>query len=357
MSQNKEVHYLERMEFYITHVCNLNCERCNRFNNYAFAGHKKWADYREDYVKWSKILYPSFINILGGEPLLHPEFMTWLTGVSELWPNSRIVIITNGTQFDRWPDLYSVMKKEEGRIQIDLSVHDRSSMKTHEKWIYNFLEGPITREVVRYSDPGPWRENYEIIRDPSWPDCPTPNDFKSLPEFIQKECREIHGFSDETFAEIHGLKVLYTDANGVRIRLLKGYEFTLPSLMPNQETQSFDFWSSDPKKALDACHIKTCHHMIDGKLYKCGPVALWKEFAEQYKVNMDPMQEKLVYSYEPASHDWDTEKMRKFIKNLGNREVIPQCHLCPESKSSKAFVASKKKPKMKRLIKIEVDKI
>jgi len=35
---------------------------------------------------------------------------------------------------------------------------------------------------------------YKNVRDPSWPDCSTWNEFKKLPESIQHECVTVHGF-------------------------------------------------------------------------------------------------------------------------------------------------------------------
>jgi hypothetical protein len=40
-------YHLSYAEFYITHVCNLNCPDCNRFNNYAFKGHQRWDDVKK----------------------------------------------------------------------------------------------------------------------------------------------------------------------------------------------------------------------------------------------------------------------------------------------------------------------
>ena len=36
-----------------------------------------------------------------------------------------------------------------------------------------------------------WREHYSNIKDPSWPECKAPRDFKLLPEFIKQELLEI----------------------------------------------------------------------------------------------------------------------------------------------------------------------
>lgn len=42
-----------------------------------------------------------------------------------------------------------------------------------------------------------WKEKYNIIKDPTWPECNTYDDFSVLPENIQTECVEVHNFSFE----------------------------------------------------------------------------------------------------------------------------------------------------------------
>lgn len=46
-----------------------------------------------------------------------------------------------------------------------------------------------------------WQEFYNEIRDPSWPDCPTEQDFVTLPEAIQQECQNHFGYKLGQFAK------------------------------------------------------------------------------------------------------------------------------------------------------------
>lgn len=39
-----------------------------------------------------------------------------------------------------------------------------------------------------------WQEFYDEVRDPSWPDCSTEDEFVNLPEHIQRECQEVFGY-------------------------------------------------------------------------------------------------------------------------------------------------------------------
>jgi MoaA/NifB/PqqE/SkfB family radical SAM enzyme len=86
------------LEFYITNVCNLSCNGCNRFNNYKFKGHQKWADHAAEYEKWAKRIHAPFITIIGGEPTLNPDLENFAVGIRKLWPGSEVMIQTNGTQ-------------------------------------------------------------------------------------------------------------------------------------------------------------------------------------------------------------------------------------------------------------------
>ena len=46
-----------------------------------------------------------------------------------------------------------------------------------------------------------WQKSYNNIRDPSWPDCPGPDDFVNLPSHIKHECRVQHGFSSDIWLD------------------------------------------------------------------------------------------------------------------------------------------------------------
>lgn len=84
------------IEFYITNECNLACTNCNRFNDHAFRGHYWWNDWAQDIEAWSHRIDAKQFTIIGGEPSLHPELETWVSNLRRLWPNTQIVIQSNG---------------------------------------------------------------------------------------------------------------------------------------------------------------------------------------------------------------------------------------------------------------------
>ena len=85
------------IEFYITNQCNLACTNCNRFNDHDFRGHYYWEDSADSVTAWSQRINASMIVIIGGEPSLHPELETWVSNLRRLWPDTEIMIQSNGT--------------------------------------------------------------------------------------------------------------------------------------------------------------------------------------------------------------------------------------------------------------------
>ena len=113
---------IDRLEFYITNVCNFTCNGCNRYNNYKFAGWQAWDDYADILAKWSEKIDIRHPVILGGEPLLNPDIVKWVHGLQRLWPNhSGVQIQSNGSRIDRVPGLLNEMRMGNW---IGVSIHD-----------------------------------------------------------------------------------------------------------------------------------------------------------------------------------------------------------------------------------------
>jgi hypothetical protein len=86
---------------------------------------------------------------------------------------------------------------------LDADIEKHVRQHTFDKTVYEF----VCRQVSLYQNSitghgdydhrsrEAWQHSYCSIKDPSWPDCPTPQDFGSLPSHIQQECREQHRLS------------------------------------------------------------------------------------------------------------------------------------------------------------------
>jgi MoaA/NifB/PqqE/SkfB family radical SAM enzyme len=96
---------LHRLLFHVTDHCNLNCKGCTHFSNIS---PQRFADldaYRADMTRLTEVFSGiTEIFLLGGEPLLHPEIASFITTTRELFPESRINVMTNGVKVPHMPD-------------------------------------------------------------------------------------------------------------------------------------------------------------------------------------------------------------------------------------------------------------
>jgi len=273
-------------EFYIINVCNLACSGCNRFNNYNFVGYQRWEDYAEIYAQWANEVDIGSIGLLGGEPLMNPTFLDWVDGLNVLWPNKNLRIISNGFRLAKWPELYSRLA-DNRNIELWVGIHNKQHKAEIIQKIKDFIQAPYTTE---FNSDNPYQQ-YMLI----------------------------------------------TDANGIKIRVEYNWWFHQGAII--KDNNQLMLHNSDPEKAHNICHMKTCHHFIRGQLYKCGVVAVLPEFDQQHQLTLSTEDRVLLGGYQPLSIT-DTNKA-EFIANLD--KPIDQCKFCPEVYNGDQIAAQLKK--------------
>jgi organic radical activating enzyme len=326
--------HLDLGQFYITNVCNFNCPGCNCFNNYAFTGSQKWEDYADVYRQWSNILDLGKWAILGGEPFTNPTYLDWLRGISSLWPNSSGELLTNGHYLkEDNRELYNIIHSTNGQVKLSIGLHNINRkdelLSTVCKWLRGSILVRRTPENLRHlpNFDKNWQNSYNAIKDESWPACDIVDDWDNLPEHIQNECKNVHGLSPEILSETRRSYVI-TDSNGVQVLISYENYFHQGALIVEPTTNTFKLHNSDIKKAHDICHSKYCHHFAHGQLYKCGPVALFKEINQQFNLSVTDEQQKLIHAYKPGNVNMPIDELTEFVESLNN--PIAQCTLCPE---------------------------
>ena len=275
---------IDKLEFYITNVCNLTCNGCNRYNNYKFSGWQSWDD--------ADIRHPV---ILGGEPLLNPDIVKWIKGVNKLWPDhSGTQVQSNGTRIDCVSGLIDALDPTVGNW-LGISIHNPNDRDEIFARIRNFL-GPTT---VATQDKVQIGSDYQFT-----------NDSKV----------QIHAWMSDKFVQSNIMEV----------------------------DGKYTLYQSNPAVAHENCTFRRFknYHMIHGKIYKCGPAALMPEFDDQYHFDISDEDRILLHSYKPLAIDEFDERGEQFINNIDNQ--IDQCKFCPESYDYKPITFSdRKKPWIK----------
>ena len=320
--------HLPYVEFNITNVCNLNCPDCVSYNNFAFRGHAVWKDWAETYERWSRFLRIDRLAIVGGEPMLNPDFEIWTRNLSRLWPQARIQILTNGTQISKWPGLRRLLIDCAATMKI--SAHGHANRARIVSKLAGVLadNAAVTYEINDH-ELRSWQTSYNRIRDQSWPGCDDPRDFHELPVTIQSECRDIHGLDAHSWLKNSWRQTWHDGDITVFVDLTDSF---LPAaIRRDTERGTWTLHDSDPNKSIEVCCGRWVPTFVNGKLHKCSTVALLPEFLEQFDLDISSSDRELIAAYQPAVVHDAAERIEQFVSELARGDAIAQCKFCSES--------------------------
>jgi hypothetical protein len=269
--------------FYIGNVCNLSCSNCITLSNYNFKGWFPWSEKSSYYEQWSKQVYFPEISLLGGEPFLNKELLIWATNVKQLWPDSNLLVETNGTLLGSKNIDLSLSLLKLG-FMIRVSCHSADS--------YDNIENTIL-EILRVSG----------------------YDFETM------HCEE---------REMQVKKFLNKDR--VFFDLIKCFSFSPPPI-DRAEAGKLYFKLGNEKTNHDNCMFNDCYTMVHGLLYKCQFTATYS-VANKVFVYEDQNVRNILDSYRPCSPYDNLSDIQHFIDTLSNS--ITPCKAC--TYSSKASV-------------------
>lgn len=278
-----------KVDFYITNVCNLTCQNCNRFNNFDFRGWQRWSDYEDQYQQWGKLVNLKAVTIMGGEPFLNPTLIDWVQGINRIF-GIEVQILTNGTRFRHASDLYDALFFKHSNCphnHIGVSLHNPDQFEKLKEDILYFLNGPV-QMYPNGHEKNLWNSDY-----------------------------------------------LFVDRNNIVVNVYNVDTFHSSSInhawkINSQIQKVFVLHDSDPFFAHQNCAFATfkSYHFIRGKLYKCAPVALMPEFDQQHKLHISESDRTLLNSYQPLGVDNFETYNQEFFAQLDN--PIAQCKFCPE---------------------------
>jgi hypothetical protein len=112
------------LEMHLVHACNFSCESCSHYSDQGHNGVVSLAEAHAWMTNWNGRLRPATINLLGGEPTLHPQLAEFILLAHVLWPQSRLQLKTNGSFLHRHPDLPMVLKATGTTVFVSLHHAD-----------------------------------------------------------------------------------------------------------------------------------------------------------------------------------------------------------------------------------------
>ena len=138
-------------ETHITEACNLKCRGCSHFSVFAKPKHKDLKEFEREFERLSEIEEIGVIRLMGGEPLLNPDFMEYCRIARWYFPKSVIALVTNGILGDRLKPHEEELKRMNIHVTISDYHLDKQNKdvhtELHEKGnLYNISLDPTGRQ-------------------------------------------------------------------------------------------------------------------------------------------------------------------------------------------------------------------
>jgi len=114
--------HLRVLEFHAVHHCNLACEGCSHFAPHAPHERVEVQRFQDSVTAAAARLTPTWVHLLGGEPLLHPGLFQLLVDLQQGFPDAARKLVTNGTLMAHADDrIYDVLA--DTRTAVAISVY------------------------------------------------------------------------------------------------------------------------------------------------------------------------------------------------------------------------------------------
>lgn len=346
--------------FSITNVCNFNCESCNSFQNYHLSGIQKWADHSEIYRKWSEILDVGLWELSGGEIMTSPDWVDWVIGIHQLWPNNPGQILTNGSLIQRNKDkmqkLYKVMAESGGKIKLVISLHNIDRIDEIVQTVKDFL-GPTWRPHTEIEFEKNFINSYNAIRAESWPLIEKISEWHQLPKRTQTECK-LKNLNPDTEADLQlnsflqivksckdqDIGIFMENKDKVQVSISTEQMFYDPAARYDVNTGMFNLHNSNPDIAHDACQEKCLQKgkspgvFYYGKIHKCATSKVLRDLDDQYKLNITDSDRSIIQGYRAGSLDMSNDDLDNWFANWHNK--IDNCKFCPENYDNRQLIAA-----------------
>lgn len=115
--QRKEM--IPILDLHLADHCNLNCRGCDNFSPLAKETYADPKVFEKDCARMAELTQGRIreIQLLGGEPLLHPQIIRLLEIVRKYFPSNTVSIVTNGILLQKQTDEFWTSCRE-NKIQL-----------------------------------------------------------------------------------------------------------------------------------------------------------------------------------------------------------------------------------------------
>jgi hypothetical protein len=205
---------------------------------------------------------------MGGEPLMNPQIVQWLQGIRQLLPQAQIRFVTNGFLLSRYWHIVDILEQL-GNCVLKISYHIQDER----------LDSVIHRiQISRHWEP-------------------------------------ITEFGIDRWISVRGLRLQITRPK----RFFKTFRGSYSDMKPHDNL---------PTEAFEMCVQKKCPLLYNGRIWKCGTLALTPDLLNRMKdPNIDVW---APYLQKGLTPDCKFQDLDRFVTNFGKPHSV--CRQCPTEK-------------------------
>ncbi len=267
----QSTNHLKYLDVNIQYACNLSCVGCISLSDFDRKGGIRINEGVNWLRDWSKRLTIDTLCLFGGEPLLNPDFRSWVSAARHFFPDTHIKVITNG--FYLKSDHVNILS-EIRNATLQISFHFRN-------------------------------------RD------------KSLLKIIKDATAHLRWNVTKTDEEIIFLKFINENLN---VQCARFGEFRKP--YKNSKNQMMPWNSTDLQGSINNCGSPRNPILYKNKLWKCAPIANLRDTLNTLN-SYDKKAWKPYLEYKGYGLEDDIET---FINDFGKANKI--CSMCCSTNES-----------------------
>lgn len=268
---------LEFLEIMAINACNLSCKGCTTFSDLRHQGYQSWSQAQQWLKPWINRVNIQGIGFMGGEPLMNPTILEWISGIRQLMPLTQIRFVTNGLLLKKhWAVVSALEQAGNAVLKITRHVHHPT------------VDSAI-KQVFSYNKWYPVRE-YGIDR----------------------------------WISPSGMRFQISEPT----QFFKTFRGDYANMMPH---------NNDPVEAFDLCVQKRCPLLHQGNLFKCGTLALTPSILKRHG---NPNNSQWInYITNGVAPDCSDTELMQFIANFGKPHSL--CRQCPSKHDVDSIVDHK----------------
>lgn len=295
------MHNIDFLDIPIIRSCNLGCAGCMTFSDHKkIKGVVNFDDSVEWLKFWASKISTKSLTLFGGEPLLHPNFEDWVSGIRNIWGSDfTLSVNTNGyylnNLFDKIPQIFH----PDGIHSIIISIQTEQE--------------PYLSKI---------KENIEELKQR------IAEYYLSLPRVKSAKWNlwldESHINNKQWFnLVVNGLgtKLGLTVCEMYKLPWVSHYEGQGPTVSP-----TYDYHDAWHIENHNHCQAKRFLTLYNGTLYKCPPVGVLEHTLNTFNLKETDKWAPYIKNYKMLPAFSSDEEIANWLEVQKNPESV--CNMC-----------------------------